>query len=72
MHVCVYVIFRKVIQLKRKRCPRCGKLLFRSLQAYISSTFPTLIPELDPSLDQLNWSVQDFLFRNIRRKYNIC
>ncbi|XP_018301183.1 casein kinase I isoform X2 [Mycetomoellerius zeteki] len=38
---------KKVIQLKRKHCPRCGKLLFRSLQAYISSTYPTLIPELD-------------------------
>ncbi|KAG5321239.1 KC1G3 kinase, partial [Pseudoatta argentina] len=38
---------KKVIQLKRKRCPRCGKLLLRSLQAYISSTYPTLIPELD-------------------------
>ncbi|KYN38382.1 Casein kinase I isoform gamma-3, partial [Trachymyrmex septentrionalis] len=62
---------KKVIQLKRKRCPRCGKLLLRSLQAYISSTYPTLIPELG-LLHQLKWSVQDFLFRNIRRKYDIC
>ncbi|XP_018400938.1 PREDICTED: casein kinase I isoform X5 [Cyphomyrmex costatus] len=61
---------KKVISLKRKCCPRCGKLLFRSLQAYISSTYPTLIPELG-LLHQLKWSVQDFLFRNIRRKYNI-
>ncbi|KYQ57027.1 Casein kinase I isoform gamma-3 [Trachymyrmex zeteki] len=63
---------KKVIQLKRKHCPRCGKLLFRSLQAYISSTYPTLIPELG-LLHQLRWSVQDFFFRNIRRKYkDIC
>ncbi|KAH0955449.1 hypothetical protein HN011_007246 [Eciton burchellii] len=37
---------KKITQLKRKHCPRCGKLLFRSLQAYISSTHPTPIPEL--------------------------
>ncbi|KAL6436909.1 hypothetical protein ACFW04_004927 [Cataglyphis niger] len=53
-----------------KRCSRCGKLLFRSFQAYISSTYPTLIPELG-LLHQFNWAIQDFLFYNIRRKYHI-
>ncbi|XP_039303629.1 casein kinase I isoform X5 [Solenopsis invicta] len=62
---------KKVMQLKRNCCPRCGKLSFRSLQAYISSTYPIHIPELG-LLHQLKWSIQDFLFRNIRRKYNIC
>ncbi|XP_071554479.1 casein kinase I isoform X12 [Temnothorax nylanderi] len=61
---------KKVIR-ERKRCPRCGKLSFHSLQAYISSTYPTLIPEIG-LLHQLKWPIQDFLFRNIRRKYNIC
>ncbi|XP_011863371.1 PREDICTED: casein kinase I isoform gamma-3 isoform X9 [Vollenhovia emeryi] len=62
---------KKIIRLKRKRCSRCGKLSLRSLQAYISSTYPTLIPELG-LLHRLKWPVQDFLFCNIRRKYNIC
>ncbi|XP_070162109.1 casein kinase I isoform X1 [Polyergus mexicanus] len=61
---------KQVTRLKWKHCPRCGKLLFRSFQAHISSTSPTLIPELG-SLHQFNWSIQDFLSRNIRRKYHI-
>ncbi|XP_032673481.1 casein kinase I isoform X1 [Odontomachus brunneus] len=61
---------KKVAPLIRTHCPRCGKLL-RSLQAYVSSTTPTLIPELG-SFRQYKWSIQDFLLRNLRRKYNTC
>ncbi|KAL0099494.1 hypothetical protein PUN28_020187 [Cardiocondyla obscurior] len=61
---------KKIIRLKRKTCPRCGKLLYRSLRKYISRTCPSLIPELG-SLSHMKWPVQDFFFRNIRRKYNI-
>ncbi|XP_014471412.1 PREDICTED: casein kinase I isoform gamma-3 isoform X2 [Dinoponera quadriceps] len=59
---------KTVIPLIRKPCPRCGKLLLRSLQAYISRTNP--IPELG-LLPQYKWPIQDFFLRNIRRKYNI-
>ncbi|XP_072746578.1 casein kinase I isoform X5 [Anoplolepis gracilipes] len=61
---------KQITRLKWKHCSRCGKLLFQSLQAHISRTYPTLIPELG-LLHQFNWSIQDFLFRNIRRKYRI-
>ncbi|XP_011345196.1 casein kinase I isoform X5 [Ooceraea biroi] len=61
---------KKITRLKRKHCPRCGKLLFRSLQAYISSTHPTPIPELG-LLHQYKWPIQDFFLRNIKRRYNI-
>ncbi|XP_029165572.1 casein kinase I isoform X4 [Nylanderia fulva] len=61
---------KQIRQLKWKRCSRCGKLMFRSLQAHISRTYPTLIPELG-LLHQFKWPIQDFLFRNIRRKYHI-
>ncbi|XP_067203830.1 casein kinase I isoform X15 [Linepithema humile] len=62
---------KKISRLKQRYCPRCKKLLLRSLQAHISNTYPTpLIPEFD-MLSLYKWTIQDFLFRNIRRKYNI-
>lgn len=64
------IIFRKVAPLMHKCCPRCGKLSFRSFQAYDSRTYPILIPGLS-LLSQFKWPVQDFLLQNIKKKYNI-